>query len=253
MSEKNVTNKSWGKKRIGMLFAAGLVVILTLVLALSGLGSTGEDPAEQPDQTAQTTIPEDTAAETAGREVITGKLCIPIGNGIEIVDIGGYTGIYMEDGTDELVSEVLMLKVANNGQEAVEYAKISLKIGDKTAEFAATTLMPGTALVLLEQNRMPYDRAVDYAGAEVVCENLALYQYTPGLQEDKLSIQILDGAINVTNISGEDITGDILVYYKNYISGIYNNFEKRGIKTVVDANLYEWQRQHGKPQIGLCL
>ena len=39
----------------------------------------------------------------------------------------------------------------------------------------------------------------------------------------------------------------------NYISGIYNNFEKRGIKTVVDANLYEWQRKHGKPKIGLCL
>ena len=39
----------------------------------------------------------------------------------------------------------------------------------------------------------------------------------------------------------------------NYIGGIYNNFEKRGIKTVVDANLYEWERKHGKPKLGLYL
>lgn len=31
----------------------------------------------------------------------------------------------------------------------------------------------------------------------------------------------------------------------SYISGIYSNFEKRGIKTVMDANLYEWERKNG--------
>lgn len=39
----------------------------------------------------------------------------------------------------------------------------------------------------------------------------------------------------------------------NYIGGIYNNFEKRGIKTVVDANLYEWQRTHSKQELGMHL
>ena len=39
----------------------------------------------------------------------------------------------------------------------------------------------------------------------------------------------------------------------NYIGGIYHNFEKRGIKTVVDANLYEWQRTHSKQELGLYL
>ena len=37
----------------------------------------------------------------------------------------------------------------------------------------------------------------------------------PSLLQDHLKIQSLDGAMNITNISGEDITGDIVIYYKN--------------------------------------
>ena len=39
--------------------------------------------------------------------------------------------------------------------------------------------------------------------------------------EDKLSIDIEDGMINMTNISGEDITSTITVYYKNAAADIY--------------------------------
>ena len=68
---------------------------------------------------------------------------------------------------------------------------------------------------------MEYDSSVKYMTGKFECENLALFQQHLSLYEDKISIQILNGAINVTNISGEDIPGDILIYYKNYVSGIY--------------------------------
>ena len=41
------------------------------------------------------------------------------------------------------------------------------------------------------------------------------------LQEDKLQLQVLDGALNVINISGEDITGDVVIYYKNAAADVY--------------------------------
>ena len=39
--------------------------------------------------------------------------------------------------------------------------------------------------------------------------------------EDKLEVQILNGAINVTNISDEDITGRLAICYKNVAAGVY--------------------------------
>ena len=39
--------------------------------------------------------------------------------------------------------------------------------------------------------------------------------------EDQLKIQGYQGAINVTNISGQDITGDIIIYYKNSSADMY--------------------------------
>ena len=51
--------------------------------------------------------------------------------------------------------------------------------------------------------------------------NIAYFQEPLNAMEDDLKIGIVDGAINVTNISGEDIPGAITVYYKNAAADIY--------------------------------
>ena len=56
---------------------------------------------------------------------------------------------------------------------------------------------------------------------QVTSENVAFFSEEPTLQEEKLKFQIMDGAINVTNISGEDIGGNIVVYYKNAAQNLY--------------------------------
>jgi len=73
--------------------------------------------------------------------------------------------------------------------------------------------------VVLEKNRMNYSTAPEFE--QVQTGNVALFDGHPGMGEDKLEIQCLDGVINVTNISDEDITEDILIYYKNYVGGMY--------------------------------
>jgi hypothetical protein len=44
---------------------------------------------------------------------------------------------------------------------------------------------------------------------------VAFLDAEPDLCEDQLKIQSLDGAMNITNISGKDITDNIVIYYKN--------------------------------------
>lgn len=144
-----------------------------------------------------------------------------LGNDLCITEIAPYTGKYVEDGSDESVSDILMIKVLNKGEEAIEYAVIQLQIDGQTAEFTVSALMPKEEAVLLEKHRMPYNTELDYTKAMANCVNFARYQYDLSLHEDKLKIQVLNGAVNVTNISGEDIEENVTVYYKNKEDGSF--------------------------------
>lgn len=143
-----------------------------------------------------------------------------LGNDLCIVEIGGYSGQYVEDGSDESVSDVLMMRVANRSDEPVEYAVIQLPVEDTIAEFTVSALMPGAEAILLEKNRMTYDPAMEYTNVATLA-NYAKYQYELELYEDKVDIQVLDGAVNVTNISGDIIPENVTIYYKNKENGVF--------------------------------
>ena len=220
MNEKSSNKKTNpGKgKRIALwaviVFLA--VVLLALVLLWWGLSLSEEQSQETtPAVTEPAQIADGITANITGiRDV-----AVTLDHGIEIINIGAYTGAYVEDGSDEVVSGILMLIVKNNGEEAIEYAQIALPTDNGTAQFNASTLLPGATMVLLEQNRMAYtgQEQADQAVAEAV----AVFKQPVGMHEDQLQLQVLDGAINVTNISGADITGDILIYYKNAAADLY--------------------------------
>ena len=144
---------------------------------------------------------------------------INLGNGLVITYIGGYTGIYMEDGSDEVVSGILMIIVSNTTNTTLQYGKISLKAGETDAIFELTTLPAGKSAVLLEKSRLEYDKTILYTDAKA--ENTAFFQQEPSLMEDRVKLQLLDGVINVTNISDKDIDGEIVIYYKNAASDLY--------------------------------
>lgn len=204
--------KKAGKSKILLALIAIAAVLLVAVCFFLRKENT-EPEGLREDQTVLT--------EQAEQTELTEPPRISLKNDMEILDIGAYTGIYMEDGTDEVVSGVLMMKIINNGQDTIEYARITMDIGEEMAEFTVSTLKPGATIVLLEKNRMAYDKTVDYTETQIICENLALFQEPLSLHEDKISIQILDGAINVINVSDQDIPGHIAIYYKNKATGVY--------------------------------
>ncbi len=138
---------------------------------------------------------------------------------LEILEVGSYTGVYMEDGTDDPVSGVLMILLRNNSDKTLEFAQINVTTTNGTGKFTASTVFPGATVLLLETSRMPFQ-----SGDTVFSSALAratFFSYDLGLQSERLKVTASDGVITIENISGKDITGPIAVYYKNYSEGIY--------------------------------
>lgn len=206
----NRKHKRENKGRAGKFLLVAVVILAILIAAVLLTKLSRTDGEEQ----AATTT-----TATTGHRAEIGELQNEVpalhNSTIQIENVGSYTGMYMEDGSDEIVSGVLMMVVTNTGNDTVQYAQIELDLGDETAQFSMSTLPAGGSVVLLEQNRLPYDTEFDYSTAEANIFNVAYMREPLNMQEDKLKIQALDGVINITNISGQDITGDIIVYYKN--------------------------------------
>lgn len=205
------------KNKSGLVVLILALVMVAAVTAVLLLNPEGLLPEVATEQTAQTGQPQN-ATGSAGL-VEQEKVSFVLSQGLEITGLGSYTGIYMEDGSNELVSDILMIRVTNAGDAAVQYAQITLSGEDGKAAFTLSTLRPGETAVLLETNRKPYSAADRYDTAEAF--NVAVFPETPVCHEDRIRIQPLDGGFNITNISDADITGDIVVYFKNYANGLY--------------------------------
>lgn len=217
---KEKTNTVKCPRWLYILLAAVVILVLVLVLWVAhGDRRTEADPEESANETVSTeAVSPETSQEAAGKTEEQ-YISITLDYGLEITAVGSYMGAYVEDGSNEVVSDVLMITVVNDGEESVQYAEIYLETDSGVAEFSLTTLLPGETVVLLEQNRVLHRDGMTVSGART--ENVALFSETPSLCEELLEFQSLDGAINVTNISGAPIEDDVVIYYKNYAGGLY--------------------------------
>lgn len=258
MSKKNITRrkKNASAPAIPWKIIVPVAVLVILILTIVLLLLPGRESSADPESTAQTTeaaqnesqggsvqastgsaVNEATAStgqtdstsetqtetqpetETASNSVVDNATdsSIALERGLKITKIGSYTGIYMEDGSDELVSGIMMIKVENTGEDYIQYAEIVLTGDSGTANFTLSTLFPGQSVVVLEKDRQTYTSGVNYTA---VAKNVAVFSSVPSLCGNQLELQALDGVLNVTNISGTDITGDIMIYYKNSSNGL---------------------------------
>lgn len=196
------------RKRLWVLIAVLAVLLIAALILVLCL--TGKDPQDVPSVPSQN--------QTHQIEA-TVAVDVPLGNGLTVDQVGSYTGVYMEDGSDAFVEDVLMLVVTNNSRADLQYAEITLPVSDGEAQFSLSTLPAGQSAVVLEKNRMTWSKKESYAEATV--KNTVQFNEPLSLCEDSLKLQILNGGMNVTNISNNDITGDIVIYYKNVVDGMY--------------------------------
>ena len=221
MAKKN--KKKTGKRTVlWVILAVEIIILAAALLVLWTLSFSGKEttPAEtQPSTEAaiEDTIPQITVPEPEVEELVASSSYLD--HGLQITNVASYTGAYIEDGSNEIVSDVLMIIVENIGKSSIQYAEITLPTENGDAKFNLSTLPAGESCVLLELNRMAYTGKEDVTQA--VAENVAVFSEDLSLREDILKLQILDGAINVINISGQSIDGDVIIYYKNAASDLY--------------------------------
>lgn len=152
-----------------------------------------------------------------------GALSMNLGNNLEIVDIGPYTGPFVEDGTDEEVTDVLMIVIRNNGKETLKHADLSMKYGDEKAKFEISTLLPDSEMIVLEKNRVAYSAEAKISKLEL--KNREFFEEKLNLYDDDFQIIQSDGEFEVENVSGIAAEGPVTIYFKNlsgnrYLGGI---------------------------------
>lgn len=150
------------------------------------------------------------------------------GYNLQVVEAGSYSGPFVEDATDEKVSNVMMIKVKNCGDKPIQYGEIAMTGKDgETAMFKFSTLKEGQTLTVLESTRKKYKKNSEYEKA--VASNVAYFQNKLQKYTKSLEIQPLDGGLNVTNISDKDIDGEILIYFKDKEDGeVFGGITYRG-------------------------
>ena len=207
-----VSKRKTGSRRAGTIVAVLIVLAIATVLIVIG-GKPSSDPTGMATGNFQP-MPNNPTVNIENLDDLESETY----KGLKVEKIGSYSGVFMEDGTNDIVSRILMIVVKNTGSRTVQYGEIQLTNGSGTASFTVSTLPPGESIILLEKNRMSYDAGK--ALTEVKIQNVAVFQQEPSLCEDRIKVQAVDGIITVTNIANEDITGNIVIYYKNAASDI---------------------------------
>lgn len=169
------------------------------------------------------------------------SVSIDLGSGLEITNISRFAGSFIEDGSDDVLSDVCAITVKNNAAATVQYAHITLSGGEGSYEFDLSTLPSGASAQLLELSRQPLPESTD--GLTASLSSFAPFDTEPTLCEDAISIDAQDTAITITNVSGSDITGQIYVYYKSaygdlYIGGITYRTGVSGLTAGESTTLY---------------
>lgn len=193
-----------------VVLAALMVWIMTSSLISPESGRTGPsvDPTASAQTAAQPTVPQTTAP----------ALPLELEGGLTVLDAGSYSGIFMEDGSNEVVSGVFMIQVRNSTDQDLQYGEILLAEGEQTYSFQVTNLPSGGEAVLLEQGRSAPPAAMP---TQVWSRNLAWFSDPMSVREEEFRITGARGVLNVTNISSRDIDGDIYVYYKYVSDDLY--------------------------------
>lgn len=215
-----MSKKKQPKKTGGPL----IVLILLVALCVAAVIVWSFLPQDAPARPVRTTAP---AAQTEPAQTEPPRTVrveaetqpsVELDYGLEITDSGRYTGLYMEDGTNEVVSDVMMIVVRNSGEDDVQLAEITAVFGGEEYRFTLTNLAAGERAVLLDQERGACNGGTLESA---VLGNTALFREPMELHEDTIGIDGLEGMLNVRNISGADIDGDICIYYKYAAQDIY--------------------------------
>ena len=198
---------------IWVLVLAGAVV---WIVVSTLLGPKEPQPVETEAPAAVTTDPETTAPTVT--EAPEAALPLDLGNGLSVKYAGGYSGVYMEDGSNRIVSDVFAIQLENRSGVDLQYGQINVSADGQEYSFAVTNLRADAVVMLLEQGCSPAPET-DQFTAEA--RDLAWFSEPMSVDAEVLNITGAKGVVNVKNISDQPINGLIHVYYKYIADDCY--------------------------------
>ncbi len=122
----------------------------------------------------------------------------------------------------------LAVVAANLSDADVEYAVLTAKNKDISLSFNISVLLRGTKVILLCNEAVGFDDNEIYTGWKT--ENIVNFEKTPVMNEDNFEVRVAEGSISVKNVSGEDITSDIVIYYKDKDGDMLNGSLTRRVR-----------------------
>ncbi len=122
-----------------------------------------------------------------------------------------YEGVYLEDGSEETVTDVTALILENTGTIGIEYTQIILVQSGRELSFDATYIPPKSKIMLLEENRQPYsDAPVTACRCRTVIPGVFdRAQRSVSIRETGL------GTLEVRNVTEQALDG-IRIFYKHH-------------------------------------
>lgn len=182
-----------------------------------------------------------------GGTVLSNAVTLPYtveGTGLKITAMGGYSGKFVEDSSDQEVQGVFAIVVQNTGDSPLKTAKIVMT--DENGNeyiFKLSTLPEGTSAIVMEEERQSYSPDINLLSIEASESFLDALS----LNEDKISLSFDGENLKIKNISETDLTA-VYVRYKSftcgnvYLGGItystsFKNVEAGAEQTVSTAHL----------------
>lgn len=143
---------------------------------------------------------------------------------IEITKAFLYNGEFPEDASFRPVSDVFAIKVKNLSQKDIQLVRLYVVTDQNEYFFEVTTLPSQKSVTVLEKNGQTI--LDDEKILETKEENKVFFENSISLNADKFQLAPLDKVINIKNISSENISSDVYVYFKrvdengDYFGGI---------------------------------
>lgn len=133
------------------------------------------------------------------------------GTDLIALELTSYDGLYLEDGSVERVSGISALVLQNSGTQMLEKADIELYQGDRKLKFILSYLPAGQKILVLENERCPYESAGITNCFGRSCE---APKDIPGL----VTVRETQGRFLLISNPGPIPLKNVTVYYKTYDS-----------------------------------
>lgn len=135
------------------------------------------------------------------------------GTSLTIEEIGRFSGIYIENGSDQDVENVVALSVKNSGDETIEYSEIKLKTSEGDLNFVISSL-PGNSRTLIQeanQSGLQFSKIKSVNASVSDPKKVSLNTDTITISEKE------NNSLTVKNISSKDLKS-VRIFYKFFDS-----------------------------------